>query len=201
MTIRELAYLRTPDRIRAALINTVGHAPPLAVIERELSAILQPRPDGYGDVGEPTEGDGLYYAPRRNPHYVAAGHTTLAANFKASRPAEKPRVYKTPPNYSPTVASERLVEQVCEMMGLDPARMMGPTRVRVYVYARAIVAKLLKERNPSVYSCPRIAACIGRKDHSTVLNLLSQFETYLRVPIVRETYEALSNPKEKRNGY
>ena len=55
-TVRRLAYLKTADKIRVALINTTGSCPfPLVAIERELTKIEKARDKGVytGKFGEP----------------------------------------------------------------------------------------------------------------------------------------------------
>jgi hypothetical protein len=48
MTIDELAYLKCPTKIRAALINTTGAAPSMHSIEVRLKAIAKRPPTQYG---------------------------------------------------------------------------------------------------------------------------------------------------------
>ena len=58
MTIEELAYLRCPDKVRAALINTTGKAPSRYAIEARLRAI-QKRP--MTEYGKPDGNEGVQY--------------------------------------------------------------------------------------------------------------------------------------------
>jgi hypothetical protein len=188
MTIEELAYLKCPNKIRTALINTVGRAPPIDVIERKLKE-FEPKRVRW-NVGEPKDSDAVGYMPE----YL---QDRLERISKPEKPRKPRKIYIPKPasleprEYKPTLLSEKLAQEVCKRMGLDVATFYSATRVKPYVHARAIVCKVLRERNESVYSFPRIGACIAREDHSTVRHLIMNFDVYCRHPDVWDVYEAV----------
>jgi hypothetical protein len=55
MTVSELAYLKCPNKIRVAMINTTGHAPSLWVIKTKLRA-LERRPITQYGTNDGNEG-------------------------------------------------------------------------------------------------------------------------------------------------
>jgi hypothetical protein len=182
MTIDQLAYLKSPDKIRAAMINTTGRAPSIAVIERRLKE-LEPKLNRW-DVGEPTDEEGQ--------HFVVRG-LVEPEPVKVERPkppkVSKPRKPWVPRKPTATLLSEKLVKLVCEEMRLDVAEFYSTSRLRPYVHARAIVCQVLRERNEKIYSWERLGACIARTDHSTVGHLLKNFDVYCRTPGVWEVYD------------
>ncbi len=188
MNIEQLAYLKTPDKIRAALINTTGSAPSLYAIERRLSTLAK---TPTRSVPEPLDRDAIdYVAPwilRREQKRKEREERLAKAVEEVKKPNPLPMV---PFKHNGTPQSHKLVEFVCKTLGLDACDFYGPTRLKEYVHARSIVAKVLRERNPSIYSYPKIGTCVGRSDHSTVINLLRNFETYCRYPHIWETYQA-----------
>lgn len=58
MTIDQLAYLKCPDKIRTAMINTTGYAPSLSAIETRLKHIQRRDPTQYGS---PDGNEGVQY--------------------------------------------------------------------------------------------------------------------------------------------
>jgi hypothetical protein len=189
MTIEELAYLKCSNKIRTALINTVGRAPPIDVIERKLKE-YEPKRVRW-NVGEPKDSDAVGYMPE----YL---QDRLERISKPEKPKKPRKIYIPKPasleprEYKPTLLSEKLAQEVCKRMGLDVATFYSATRVKPYVHARAIVCQVLRERNPSVYSHSRLGACIAREDHSTVAHLLKQFQSYCRHPNVWRVYQEVS---------
>ena len=91
--------------------------------------------------------------------------------------------------------SQRLIKQVCAMLEIPERDFRSDSRSCGHVHARAVVAVLLRDRNTeesSLYSFPVIAKIIGRKDHSTVINLVDKWPTYCRInPNLFAVYKAL----------
>lgn len=88
--------------------------------------------------------------------------------------------------------AKALATSVARAFGLTYKDIVSPSRAVKNVCARAVIAKLLRERNPDVYSFPRIAKEIGRRDHSTIHNLLGIWPERLRqYPAMREVYLAM----------
>lgn len=86
-------------------------------------------------------------------------------------------------------SASHLIHAVARAFYIAPADLTGGKRNKVLVAARAVIAKLLRERNPDVWSYPKIARAIGRKDHSTVINLIDTWEQRCRqIPAMRQVY-------------
>lgn len=224
-TVRRLAYLKTPDKIRVALINTIGSCPfPLVAIERELAKIEKARDKGVytGKIGEPRASDANDFRvaglvrkkepPKGNREIVTPEEVRrIAREFKekeereqraqreaqrllkmAKIKAEEQRRIAIMPGLT---VGQRLVKQVCAMLEIPEADFRSKSRFFEHVHARAVVAVLCRDRNTeesSLYSFPVIAKIIGRKDHSTVINLVDKWPTYCRInPNLFAVYKAL----------
>ena len=224
-TVRRLAYLKTPDKIRVALINTTGSCPfPLVAIERELTKIEKARDKGVytGKIGEPRASDANDFRvaglvrkkspPKEKREIVTPEEVRrIAREFKekeereqraqrraqrllkiAKMKAEEQRRIAIMPGLT---VGQRLVKQVCAMLDVPEKDFRSKSRLPEHVHARAVVAVLCKDRNTeenSLYSFPVIAKIIGRKDHSTVINLVDKWPTYCRInPNLFAVYKAL----------
>jgi len=89
-------------------------------------------------------------------------------------------------------SAKLLVHAVAKAFYIAPDDLLSDRRNKVLVAARAVIAKLLRERNSDVWSYPKIARAIGRKDHSTVINLIDTWEQRCRqIPAMREVYKMM----------
>ena len=182
MTINELAYLKCPDKIRTALINTTGTAPSVEVIRQRLGLRSQPV---VRIIEEPTDADGEDFRVRGLVREADPKRRPPSRIYKPKPATLLPREYKS------TALSEALVREVCRRMGITETQFYSSSRKPRHVHSRAIVCRVLRERNIAVYSFPRIGACIGREDHSTVRHLVMKFDVYCRHPDVWDVYEAV----------
>jgi hypothetical protein len=191
VTIEQFAYLKTPDKVRAAMINCIGHAPPMSAIEKALKKIEARKPIRI--IGEPTDADGIDYRVNVKPTRAPARSLSQIERRKlAPKPMRK--VNATLPSYQPNEYTKKLVKQICKKMCLDEVTFYSKSRWKEYVMARAIAVRLLRERNPALYSFAFIARCIGRGDHSTAHHLYNQFDIYAEhYPAVKAVYEELRN--------
>jgi hypothetical protein len=187
VTIDELAYLKCPTKIRAALINTTGRAPSVDTIRRRIED-KQSRARPFSSIGEPQDCDAVDYI---SPQAQAALERRKPRPKRIYRPHKPKPQNLVPREHKATILSERLVREVCKRMDVKESAFYSSTRTRRHVHARAIVCKVLRERNESVYSFPRIGACIAREDHSTVRHLIMNFDVYCRHPDVWDVYEAV----------
>lgn len=208
--VQRLAYLKTPDRIRAAIANETGSAPSLA----EVGAILrklETRPE-Y-NVGEPQDCDGVDFAPRSADHRVciqrvmsadarAEAEALARARYIAPTPLEVEAVKraaeavpdKRPPAnpFYKAPFGKKLIAEVCDELDLEVEAVLGAGRNRWLVDCRALVAVLLREKDPIRYSFPQIGQMLGGRDHSTIVNLVQNFDIYCkRSPHLWEVYTAL----------
>lgn len=76
------------------------------------------------------------------------------------------------------VLPSQIVMAVATDFGLPFAEIVGRGRHRPLIHARAVIARLLRARGMSY---PRIGHFIGGRDHSTILNLLENFDIYERM--------------------
>ena len=197
MTIKEFAYLREPSKIRAAIINAGGPRLSVDVIERKL-VLMGNRREARPDVGEPTDSDGDdfrvtgYKLPDPvKPKGITEEERKRIAKLAAligDKPEEpqpekqKTFRYKAPlPHYGGTAYAAGIIAQVCEALEIPREAFSSESRQKYLVAARALVVKLLRERNASIYSYPRIAEIVGRGDHSTMINAMRKFEIYCRL--------------------
>lgn len=93
----------------------------------------------------------------------------------------------TPPQRRSRPATE-IVASVARDFGVLPADLIGAGRERNLVEARAVVARLLKDRG---FSTTQTGRYLGGRDHSTIVNLLGNFDIYARRnPLVELSYLA-----------
>lgn len=207
--IKRLAYLGTPDKVRAGLLNSLGYAAPLSVIEGVLDAVKAT--GQITDVGEPCEHDALVFAPRAVPFRSFSAEPPVREKA-ALDPAEVEAVrriagtitdkhFEALKSKSARVAaarrfsfSRKLTFEVCEGLKIDylDFRSNQKCRARSYVHARGLIAKLLREKDPKRYSFPNIARLVGKRDHTTVIHNIRQFDVYCRQePRLFPLYKAL----------
>lgn len=201
-------YYSTPEKVRVALINTYGNAPPMAKIERVFEEVRKERKGR--DVGEPTEKDGLDYAPRSLGWVHSVRFAKIddsariltdlrkkdAEELKAERAAIKARQDEDAATVRRAARKlpfgHKLLWEVCDELGLEFDTAKGPGRSRPYVHARALVAVLLKEKDPVHYSNLVIAKILGRTDHSTIIHATKSFDIYCKTnPALHPLYKAL----------
>lgn len=200
MTVAELAYLKCPDKIRANLINMGGPRLSIAEIERKLARL--PTKVQGSHIGEPKLSDGVNYRVRGllGPRSVARKSLAISPE-KRTRIVElakgipdkpdKPKKPKKPiatyrykgpaPIYGTAVYADGVIDRVCEALDLPREMFFSDSRKKYIVATRSLVVKVLRERNTAVYSYPRIAEIVGRKDHSTVIHSYQQFDNYCRL--------------------
>lgn len=87
------------------------------------------------------------------------------------------------------IGSREMAQIVAPICGVTVKAIYSPSRYRPCVLARMAIARALRDRGLSM---PVIARGIGRSDHSTVFNLLAQFDRYCRAyPQLATAYEAI----------
>lgn len=102
---------------------------------------------------------------------VALAQRALSAHLASKAPL--------PEWYRPTAFFvDELIAGVAEDFGMSATLLKSPKRTRVYVHARAVVFKILHERG---WSYPRMARAVGRKDHSTAIHSVDNFDVYCKM--------------------
>jgi hypothetical protein len=182
VNIEQLAYLKTPDKIRAALINTTGSAPSLYAIERRLSTM--PKRE-VKRIDEPKDSDALGFTkrkpvvPKRKPPIVTPEERERIARIAATIP-DKP----VPVVERPTVGAgygRKLVQYVMQELNISHDEFFGRRRKRRAVAAASLIVSVLRAADKYRYSLPAIAKLVGRKDHSTMIYALEQWPVYAKM--------------------
>lgn len=126
-------------------------------------------------------------SPKRPKLTVAAPSETAV-----SREVPKPNNTPWPKWFKPfgeRLPADMLLRSIANDFGISVAELKGKNRSRVYVHARSVAARILKERG---LSYPIVARLIGKDDHTTAMWAVSQFDVYARqsprVTIVYERY-------------
>ena len=188
---KELSYLGCPDKIIAMVRYEMEHEPPRRAVERILKERESVRGLHFfsGDV-DPNDDGSHYEVPRL---YRPAVRTYTSSPQRRYQPAyiEPPR-NKAPK--APPIGAREIMKAVADMFGISYDDLLSRKRSVKYVAARAVAAKIMRDRNPYVYSYAQIGRVMGERDHTTILNLLSCYEQReKRFPAMREVRLALTN--------
>lgn len=202
--IKQLAYLRKPDAIRAAINNQTGSTVPIPLIERTLKKL--DRMHKPLTIGEPTDFDGYDYAPRKYPHRNACYPSTSVREMTAEehRKRLQDEIDKRRAKIEEDMAdlrrasrslpfSQKLAFEVADELGLKLEKVLSGSRSRECVEARALIYILLREKDPLKYSYPHIGRLMGGKDHSTIIHSIREFFPVFckRNPLLFPLYRAL----------
>lgn len=176
--IRSLAYLKTPDRVRAGIRNTYGYSVPIDRVQRVLN-VIQAEGSHRAKVPEPLDSDAWDFDVR----YSANSRVQLVDRIRTpERPMlrqREPLPAKVPPQtpnpYQGPFMFRHLVASVAADFGIEPERVLGKGRIRKLILARVVVTKLCIEQG---MSCANIGRKMGDRDHSTILNQRDVFDAY-----------------------
>lgn len=202
--VEQFAYLKCPTKVRAAVINAGGPRLSVEVIKRQLASM--PSKIEGAHIGEPTESDaidfrvgglvkgyrvkqsGISQEDRANVARLAKG-----IGDKPKQSKERTFKYRAPrTNHASTGYAEKLIDEVSEALDMPRDVLLGESRLKLIVAARSLICALLRDRSTDVYSYPRIAAILCRKDHSTMIHSHQQFGHYCSIfPDVAALYEEL----------
>lgn len=204
-SVTQFAYLKCPSKVRVAVINAGGPRLSVDAIRRQLER-LPTKVEG-AHIGEPTDGDGIDFRVRGTVTPLPARRGTSSitpeerkriaelAKGIPDKPKQPNNVFRykgPPPIYGSTSFADSVIDRVCEAMELPRETFFSSSRQKYVVAARAVVVRVLRDRNTAVYSYPRIAEIVGRNDHSTMIWAYQQFDHYCTLfPILRPLYEEL----------
>jgi hypothetical protein len=91
-------------------------------------------------------------------------------------------------------AVREIIAAVAETFRIDPEDLLGESRAKYLIHARAVACRLIRDRVDTDglprNSLPRIAMFMNR-DHSTISNALGKFDLYCRYPEVAAAYAKL----------
>lgn len=181
-------YISSPLKIERLVALHFDKVPPLHVIaelryrvERERKAFAIPK-----FTSDRADRDGEDYAPRslvRRPQprtYVNSRTVYVPKHVTLADSATLPMVY----------TQKEVVAAVAIAFGLTYEELRGPRRDTQAVCARSVAVRILRDRGNST-SC--IARYVGRRDHSTILNLLRKFNARAEQhPQVALAYQRIS---------
>lgn len=187
--IRAMAYLKTPDKVRAGVRNAYGYCVTVERVERILREIAPKRVFG-ASIGEPRDCDAFDYDYRVNPNSRVQVVETIkprAAVFKRREPLPVKVPAPSANPFEGPFSIKRLAASIGTDMGLDPSDILGPKRARKFILARIVLTKLCIEQG---IPCAAIGRKMGGRDHSTILHQRDIFEPYAALyPPVRACYE------------
>ena len=188
--VRSLAYLKTPDRVKAGIRNTYGYTVPVERVARILS-VIQSEGTHRAKVAEPKESDAWDYdvrvQPNVRPIIVDPVNVPAKPRFhdRAPLPKTLPAITRNP--YTGPFEFKRLVASVAADFGITLKDVIGKGRARRFLLARLVVTKLCIEQG---MSCANIGRRMGDRDHSTILHQRDVFEHYAKMySIVQDSYE------------
>jgi hypothetical protein len=188
--VRALAYLKTPDKVRAGIRNTYGFEVPVDRVARALSTISEKRPVRNIQL-EPLASDAFDYDYRVNPNVrpqiiePIKPRTTSVFKQREPLPAEVPAPSPTNP-YEGPFEFKRLAASIGTDFSVTADEIIGKARFRRMILPRLVLTKLCLERGMSL---TQIGRRMGRRDHTTILHQRDIFDAYAALyPQVRASY-------------
>jgi hypothetical protein len=176
--IRSLAYLKTPDRVRAGVRNTYGIAVPLDRVALVLGTMNAERSNRAKEQ-EPTEADGWDFDVRVNPNVRPLIARPVAKRDRPALRAKEPLPAHVPaPSPNPFVGPFQLkvlAASIAQDFDTTAADILGKARFRRLILPRLVLTKLCIEQG---MSCAQIGRKMGGRDHSTILHQRDMFEPY-----------------------
>lgn len=189
--VRALAYLKTPDRVRAGVRNTYGYSVPVERVARILNVIQS---EGrIREAADPLPSDAFDYDYRLHPNAMRPNVTPAKPVHVFTRPAFKkrePLPDKVPaPTPNPFVGLfefKRLAASIGQDFYVTADDIIGKARFRKLILPRLVLTKLCIERG---MSCKQIGRKMGGRDHTTILHQRDIFDAYARLyPEVAASY-------------
>lgn len=184
MTVEQLAYLKCPDKIRAALINMGGPRLSIDEVKARLPQNEYVRGGNIPDYvePEPVKPKGLRLTPEERAKIaaIAAGIPNRVTPIDTSKLAE------------PKTLGKDLVRLVLREMNIPTGEFFGGTRCGHVRAAGALVAVVLRQVDPELYSYPQIARIVGRRDHTTIIHAVRRWPDFAeQYPEYKALYERI----------
>ena len=182
--IRSLAYLKTPDKVRAGVRNTYGVLVPLDRVRRVLS-VVQAEGSFKAKVQEPLPGDAWDYDVRVSTNSRVQKVEGVATRDRPALRQREPLPTVVPmPTANPFEGPFQfkvLAASVARDFDTTAADIIGKGRARRLILPRLVMTKLCIEQG---MSCSAIGIKMGGRDHSTILHQRDKFDIY--VPLYPE---------------
>lgn len=175
-------YISDPSTIQAHCVNSWGTSPSLARIKR----LQESQRRRSKQVDDPLPQDG---------HIQRLGILPVAKPKAPERKVEPKRILAPPPKLVwPEKREEcffnlvELIDSVAKDFDISHGELIGTDRRPVYVNARWVVWRILRDRG---WSYKRAAHAVNRNDHSTVIHAIENFDIRAKhCPLVGASYEA-----------
>lgn len=176
-------YIASPTKIEALVKLEFDRAPPLSQIAQARLNVerLARRFQQVAALRTSRDSDGEDWRP-----------ASLLVRHKREPIVERTKDYiviETPlcNPFLGAFMADNLVKSVARDFKLTAHDIRSDRRFKGLVHARAVIARILKERG---WSYPRTARAIGRGDHSTAMNSVDKFTIYAREnPLVQQSYD------------
>lgn len=188
--VRSLAYLKTPDKVRAGIRNTYGVSVPLDRVARILN-VIQAEGSHRARIAEPKESDAWHFDVRVNPNKRPLIIKPVAKRDRPGLRQREPLPKVVPPELSnPFVGPFQfkvLARSIAEDFDTTATDIIGKARFRRLILPRLVLTKLCIEQG---MSCVQIGKKMGGRDHSTILHQRDIFDAYASLyPQVRVSYD------------
>lgn len=198
--VRKLAYLKTPDKVRAGVRNMYGVSVSLERVERILSALDKAR-TVRGANDEPLDDDAFDYDYRINPNSRAPRVIQVTPRtgpvFKQREPLPEKVPVSTPNPFTGPFEFKRLAASIGQDFRVTADDIIGPKRFRTLILPRLVLTKLCIERG---MSCKQIGRKMGGRDHSTILHQRDKFDAYAALyPAIAASYARHVALREEAN--
>lgn len=189
---RQLAtYIASPTKIEALTKIEFGHAPKLHEIAQMRVEVERRAKRAqvaiYCNDSDSRDGDHYRPASLVKPERADMGGRRPDYIWVASAPAPVTKDEALNPFEGLYSTGARVIASVARDFGIEPEAITNQARHAHLIDARATVAKILKRWGRRSY--PEIGRIMGRRDHSTIINLVRKFHIYAnRNAAVLESY-------------
>ena len=181
-------YISDPSTIQAYCMNSWGTAPSIERIKKLRSDYLNTRRHYSRVVEKPCRDDG-------DIQRLGALPVAKPVEITPEPPIEPKKVLDRPmklvwPEHRPTSFFDlgELIDSVAKDFDISHGELIGSDRGRVFVHARWVVWRILRDRG---WSNRRAALALNRTDHSTVIHAMENFDVRAKHwPRVGASYEA-----------
>lgn len=191
------SYISDPSTIIAYTKREWGASPDRDEVERMIAHHRRPSPpSNYEARLDGQDNDHLHFQVRGliKPERIYQPKLPKLKAKKPEKKQRKPKVKAKPePIYNGVGMADlshvKILKGVATDFAILATDLTGDRRGKRLVHARAVVIYILRERNPTVWSFPRIGRLLGGRDHSTIINLWSQRDKLLAMPHIKATYD------------
>lgn len=191
------SYIRDPSTIIAYTKREWGTSPDRDEVERMIAHHRRPAPPSNYEASLDGEAnDHLHFQVRGlvKPEIIYQPKLPKLKAKKPEKKQRKPNVKAKPePVYNGVGMADlshvKMLKGVATDFAILATDLTGPRRCKKMIHARAIVIYILRERNGSVWSFPRIGKLLGGRDHSTIINLWQQRDELLAIPHIKACYD------------